>query len=148
MSADAGTTLQGGSRSATENTPKARQTLANGHLEPVKTASKRRKAVVRGVRLGGKEWDFWFGKDGVCVHRKHARAEETRLVPFSAVATGAGLEVEVGGRVFRAALRKEGLAFCEVRNRARTKLLPWRRVALLDAADDSAVQPSLFKELA
>lgn len=151
------TELQGGSRAGfdpetganpsptSENVPTASQTPANGIPAACKT---RRKAVVRGVRLGGKEWDFWFGKDGVCVHRKHTRAEKTELVSFALVATGAGLEVEVNGRIFRAALRKEGLAFCEVRNRARTKLLPWRRVALLDAADDSAVQPSLFKELA
>ncbi len=112
------------------------------------TRQPRRKAVVKDVLLGGQKWTFWFGGGGVCVRRKHARATTTWLVPFSVVATGAGLEFEVAGRVFRAACRSEGVALCEVKAHARTRLLPWRKLVWeADLADDSAVQPALFREI-
>lgn len=105
----------------------------------------RRKAVVRGVPLGGKEWDFWFGVEGVHVHCKWNNHKKDLVVPWQHVVTGAGLEVEAGGRVFRAALRRDGLSLCEVRNRARTKVLPWPKLVWeAYVTDDSVMQPSLF----
>jgi hypothetical protein len=138
--AEAGTKPQSGP----ENAPTAVQAPAKAAT----VAGKRRKAVVRGVPIGGKEWDFWFCSAGVVVHRKHANHFKSVVVPFQHVATGAGLEVEVAGRVFRVAIRKEGLAMCEVKNHAHTKVLPWANLAWqANLADDSAVQPPLFKEL-